>query len=106
MATLFPDVKDTNLQKLADTILQSMRTPNGTAITTITDRLGNVIQTAGGASPVPSTSQAGPAREVELMIKINPDGLSASAKVVIQTPAGEQSVVGLLDPSLLASHLT
>jgi hypothetical protein len=107
-ATVFPEILDPNLQKLAFAVLTSIRYASGTAAAGFIDRLGNVINAqsnlSGGQPSGPPKPQNYPNPEVEITIRINPDGLSAVAKVIAQTPAGVQSVEGALDPSLLAGQ--
>lgn len=105
-ATIFPEVQNVHLQNLAFAVLTSIRSGNGTAAAGFTDRLGNPVvansKLSGGVTGGPPTSMAAPAREVQIIIRINPDGSSAFAKVIAQTPAGVQSVEGQLDPTLIA----
>lgn len=105
--TTFPEVKDATLQKLCAAVFDSIRQPGGTILTAFKDSQGNTVvansQLSGGVAN--TASQAGPGREVVLEVRINPDGLSASAKVVAKNPAGLQSVGGAMDISVLATKL-
>lgn len=94
-ATVFPDIQNLTLRNLAFTVLNAIRRPDGSQVTGFTDRLGKVVNAA-------SSGQASPAREVEIIIRINPDGMTATAKVIPQALPGLQSQEGVLDPTLLA----
>ena len=104
-ATTFPEIKSATLQNLAYAILTSTRSTNGTAATGFKDRLGNAVvlnsALSGNVAGGPPASMAGPGREVQIIIRINPDGVTATAKVIAQTPLGAQAVEGQLDTSLL-----
>jgi hypothetical protein len=104
-ATVFPEIKNSHLQNLCFAVLNAIRTAGTNAqVTGFTDRLGQAVtaQSAESGNVSNPTSQAAPAREVEILIRINPDGLSAVAKVLAQSPAGLQTQIGSLDPTLLA----
>ena len=100
MPTMFPDVQDATLQKLCDAVVTSVRRNDGSIPAAFTDRLYVPVTTS-----VPAGSQATPGREVAIEFRVNPDGLSAFAKVRVATARGVYSIEGAIDPSLLATKL-
>jgi len=102
-ATTFPEILDPHLQNLCYYVLTATQYLGGSFATGFIDRLGNAVPANSQLSGnVASVSAAGPAREVEITIRINPDGLTATARMVAQSPAGLQSVEGQLVGSALA----
>lgn len=91
MSTNAPSVIDPNLQLLIDTMLTAIKLPDGSAPAAapnaFKDRTGEVVSTA-------DTS------EFEIVIRTNPGGQTATAKVV---PVGSvaASIEGVFDAAVL-----
>ena len=102
MAALFADVSNVALQKLIAGIGLSIRQPNGSIKTAYTDRSGVVVN-----AEVPAALQAslGRATEFELVVRVNPDGQTAWAKVLCKTPQGSYDIEGQIDTTVLATKL-
>lgn len=101
MSTSFGGVRNATLQKLCDSITACLVRPDGTsypaAPNAFKDRLGNQL---------PNDVNVGESgREVSLEIRINPDGLSAFAKIVYKTPVGVSSLQGDVNIATLATKL-
>ena len=107
--TQFPEIKDPTIQLLCDRILGATKNQNtGTLYTVFQDRLGNAVpansQLSGNNTN--TASQAGPGREVEIVLRVQPDGLGMTARIIAQSPAGLQSITGVIDSPTLATHLS
>lgn len=94
MSTNFAGVTDLTLQKLCDKLLTCVRTNSGSAPAAapnaFKDRNGDVLTTRTG--------------EVEIVFRTNPDGTSATLKVI---PIGDvaSSFEGTVDVTTLAAIL-
>lgn len=107
-ATMFPEIKNAALQTLLYDFVICTRSGNGTLYTGFIDRLGNaVIANSLVSGTIANTaSQAGPGREVEVLLQTNPDGQTCSIKITPKSPAPLQGIVGQLDMAQFASHIS
>jgi len=99
---LYADLSNATLQKLVLALAQSTRQPGGSILTEYQDGQGKDV-----SAGVPTDKQAtlGKAVEFDLHVRINPDGESATAKVVARSPRGVYSIEGTLDLTVLATKL-
>jgi|FreactcultureFD7_1027221.scaffolds.fasta_scaffold00620_25 hypothetical protein len=104
MTTNFADIADPTLQKLADAITLCIFR-NGSAPAagpnSFTDKYGTAVTTTVSTEH----PQAGTGSEVMIIIKINPGGTSAVAKVESKSPKGVYTIGGTLDIATVASKL-
>lgn len=102
MAFSVTDIADPTLRKLVLAVAGSMKPAAGnTLYIDFLDRLENAVPTN-----VPSDkSQAGNGSEFQIVININPGGLSANAKVVAKSPMPQEALVGQIDITTLATKL-
>lgn len=99
---LSADVSDVTLAKLINGLGASIRQPGGSILTEYQDGQGKNV-----SAGVPADKQAalGKATEFEINIRVNPDGASASAKIVCKSPRGIYSIEGAIDNTVLATKL-
>lgn len=95
MATSVAGIADLNLQKFTDALIASIRRAGGSAPAAAPD----AFITPCGRTITCSAS------EFRIEIRIDPGGLTGSARVIPIPTNGENAIIGTIDPNLLATAM-